>query len=728
MNRSTVLSLGGAALLLPFLLPFSTGSPLPPRTDTPSDYAERVTIYRDSFGVPHIHGEDDASAAFGFAYAQAEDNFTIIEDNFIDALGRSAEVVGEAGILDDWLNRALEIVPLSQAEFGQLSPAVQAICEGYAAGLNHYLATHPEVQPKLLETFEPWHTLAFIRYLYYQRVLLQSYANLPSDNFKRAYQALHAASDTSGLGFLNKKMPGEGSNTWAVNGPKSHSGNPLLFINPHLAFFGNAQVYEAHILSDTGWNFTGYTRFGFPLPYVGFGEKLGWSSTDNQADLVDAYTVTFEADGEHLAYRYADGRRRATQWTDTLRVRRDDSFDRVPLTFVKTHHGPVVSSQDGQFHAVRMAKFEDPGWLEQWYQMTKAQNLAEFRQAAARLDVQFGNYLYADVEGNIWYVYNGAVPRRSKAFDWSQPVDGSDPDTEWRGYHTLDELPQVLNPTSGWIQNCNGTPLLATRDDNPDAAAFPSYMIRERDNNRSEQSRRLLEATETFTYDSFRAQSYTTYLLSAEKELPRLFAAWDRLGQSFEDLAATIDTLRAWDQTSTTASVATTLYIHWSERRQRLRSEGYRRLDRDLVALRDVRNNLQHTWGTWHVPWGDINRLQRVLDHGDNTLRFDDDQPSLPVAGAPGWTGAMFTFWSRADGTKKRYGRGGNSYVSVVEFGDRITAGSLHTFGSSGDPASPHFFDQGARYAEGAYKQAYLTLEEVRAHAEEAYRPGARKD
>ena len=248
---------------------------------------DSVTIYRDQFGVPHVYGKDDKSAAFGFAYAQAEDNFSIIEDNYIDALGRSSEVVGSDGLLDDWINRSLEIVKYAKSEYNSFSPDVKDICDGYSAGLNFYLEQNADVKPKLLTYFEPWHIVAFINYLYYQKVLLAHYSKLPESGFIDAYKKLNddPSSNPMDLKFQDKKNESEGSNTWAINGKKSASENALLFINPHLGFFGNSQVYEAHIMSASGWNFTGYTRFGFPFPYVGFGDNIGWSifrSVDNQ--------------------------------------------------------------------------------------------------------------------------------------------------------------------------------------------------------------------------------------------------------------------------------------------------------------------------------------------------------------------------------------------------------------------------------------------------------------
>jgi penicillin amidase len=697
-------------------------------TENLSQLADDVTIYRDEFGVPHVYGRDDKSAAFGFAYAQAEDNFPIIEDNYIDALGRSTEVIGNDGILDDWLNRSLEIVKYAKLEYNSFSPEVKAICDGYSEGLNYYLEKNPDVTPKLLKHFEPWHIVAFINYLYYQKVLLVHYSNMPESGFVKAFKELSNTNKQTlaNLSFNNKKNESEGSNTWAINSNKSESGNALLFINPHLGFFGNSQVYEAHIMSASGWNFTGYTRFGFPFPYVGFGENIGWSSTDNNADLVDAYIEDIRFNPDSTTYQYERASKPITTWKETLKIKdKDGKETNKKLTFYKTHHGPLISMQNDRFLSVRMAKYETPGWLSQWYWMTKAQNFEEFKKAASTLEVQFGNYTYADVDGNIMYVYNAAVPKRSEKYDWTQPVDGTISDTEWLGYHTFDELPKVVNPSSGWIQNCNGTPFLATLNDNPNPSDFPSYMVVENDNMRSEQSRRILQETPRFNFDNLRELSYSTYLLSAEKQLPSLFNSWENCNDELlktSQIEEAIALLQNWDYNSTIESVATTIYIHWSEEKRQLdKNMGCL----DLIALQNVMNKLETKWSTWKVAWGDINRHQRFLDNGDNKLQFNDSLPSLPVAGGPSWTGATFTFWTQDNpDTKKRYGVGGNSYVSIIEFAkNNIKAESLHYFGASGNPSSQHYFDQAKRYTQGNYKPAYLTLDDVKDNAVNVYKP-----
>ena len=286
-----------------------------------------------------------------------------------------------------------------------------------------------------------------------------------------------------------------GSNGWVIAPSRSKTGHAMLLINPHLPFFGPGQVYEGHVHSDEGWNFTGYTRFGFPFPYVGHNADLGWVSTDNQADLVDVYAETFDDPARPLAYRYGTGHKLATERVEEIRVKTDTGFEVRTFKMIRTHHGPVLAERDGKLLAIRMAKFEADGWLREWYEMTTARTLVELKAALQPQNMLFGNVMSADRGGNIYYLYNGAVPRRDPQFDWTKPVDGSNPATEWQGFHTIAELPQLTNPRTGWMQNCNTTPFLLTSEGNPDPSHFPKYMVQESDNLRGRIARRILSTT-----------------------------------------------------------------------------------------------------------------------------------------------------------------------------------------------------------------------------------------
>jgi penicillin amidase len=682
--------------------------------------ARTVTIYRDSYGVPHVFGRTDASTAFGFAYAQAEDNFWRVEENFIFSLGRASELYGEKTLAEDRLNHALEIPRLAREEYARLDQHMKALCDAFAAGFNYYLDQHAEVKPRLLTKIEPWYTLAFIRYNYYQNGFAQD------RNLRRtSLQTAEADND------LKKHT---GSNGWVVGPSKSASGHALLFINPHLPFFGPGQVYEGHVHSDEGWNFTGYTRFGFPFPYVGHNENGGWVSTDNAADLTDVYLETFDDATRPLAYKYGNGYRMATEHVEEIRIKTPAGIETRKFTMRNTHHGPIVGAGDGKLLAIRMAKFESDGWLREWYDMTKANSLVALKRAMTPLNMLFGNVMYADRQGNTFYLYNGAVPKRDPRFDWTKPVDGSDPATEWQGYHSIDELPQLTNPQTGWMQNCNTTPFLLTSEGNPDPKQFPKYMVQEGDNPRGAISREILANTPTFTFDDWRRVAFDTHVVNAGRRLPALLAAIkDRILSSAQPGSDEISRLRkvhqelaGWNRRSSNDSIAMTLFSLWHDRISQDDNPNAITPEKQLAALDEVINSLERDFGTWRIQWGELNRLQR-LDESKGE-EFQDSKPSLAVMGVNGGDGAVFTFYARpVRGQKRRYGVAGGTYISVVEFGPRVRALSVHTFGASGDPRSRHFMDQSALYTRGEFKPAWFTLEEIRANLESAYHPGAEK-
>ena len=524
-----------------------------------------------------------------------------------------------------------------------------------------------------------------------------------------------------------------GSNTWAITPSKSASGRAMLFVNPHQPFFGPGQWIEGHVHSASGWNMAGATFPGSPFPSLGHNGHLGWSHTVNVPDIIDVWIEKFDDPKNPLNYKYGDGYRTATEWTDTIKLKTDKGVETRTFKFRKTHHGPVVAVRDGNPLTVRMAKFESYGVIEQRYLMGKARNFREFKAAMARTDVPMFNTMYADREGNIWYLYNGAVPRRDQKYDWLKPVDGSDPGAEWQGYHAMEELPQIFNPPSGWAQNCNATPFLATDEGkgNPDPSKFPKYMVGERDNARSRISRRVLGEKAKFSFDDWAKAAFDTRVVEAETQIPPLVAEWEKLkaqdAARAEKTAEAVAALKSWNGVSAIDSVPMTVFTLWfytslqPQAQSMTKGNPYPK----VAVLEYVLGDLAKSWGTWKVAWGEINRLQRVHTSG-NQEPFSDDKPSLPIAGGPGDpVGIVFNFYSPvARGQKRRYGTVGHSFVSVVEFGPKPRAMSLLQFGQSADPQSKHYFDQAELYSKMQFKPAWFTLDEIKANLDSSYHPG----
>jgi acyl-homoserine-lactone acylase len=708
--------------------------------------ARSATIYRDTFGVPHIYGPTDESVVFGLMYAQAEDNFGQLEEDHINKLGRATEVYGNARLAGDLMARLFETSRRARDEYKSLSPPMRKLCDAYAAGINYYLERHPEVRPRLINRFEPWFALI---------TGAPSLASLgiTTQETRTLFKELPAAAQNQSSGeSAEGSEPNEavGSNMWAISPRKSASGHALLFINPHVGFFGGGQRYEAHLHSEQGLNISGFAMLGSPYIWSGHNEFLGWSHTNSGADSTDVFVETFDKPQNPLAYRYGNDYRSAVEWTDEILVKNQGNMETKRFTFRKTHHGAIVAMRAGKSLAVSAASIEVSGRLfEQKWAMARARTLAEFKSAMAQRRLTGSNTIYADRKGNIFYIHGNAMPRRSTKFDWSKPVDGASAETDWHGYHELSELPQVLNPSSGFVQSSNSTPFLTSTSDNPERSKFPVYMAPDLDTPRAQMARRILSSKDKFTFEDWTRASFDTHMILAETLVPELVSIWEKLRQTdaakANQLAEPIAVLKSWDYESRIDSVPTTLFMLYFEQLQRINRERNAQQSDDaptaptmlgeqlnkidaaakITAFERALNELQNDYGKWQVAWGEINRLQRIYSSG--TLeKFDDAKPSVPVPGASGLAGSLFTFNTRRDaGQKRRYGISGNSYLAVVEFAPRVRARSLLVFGESADPKSPHFFDQAELYSTKQYKPAWFELKEIKRHLERSYHPGA---
>jgi acyl-homoserine lactone acylase PvdQ len=675
--------------------------------------AGQVTIHRDAWGVPHIFGPTDESVMFGAAFARAEDQLLEDERYFLAALGRAAELGGESALAADRLRRAFRPEARARRELAESPPGIRRMAEAYADGVNYYLHLNPDVRWEILERFEPWWVFAFHR--------------LDPD--------LQLAGLAEAMPFTTPPAgPARGSNGWAVGPAKTADGTTLLFANPHMAF---DVPYEFHLRSDEGLEVSGITAYMIVgLPTIGRNARLGWTHTVNYADVLDVFRLTFDDPDAPLAYRYGDGYRQAEEWTETFRVRTDGGLESRELTLRTSHYGPVVE-RGGQHFALARANHDVGSMFPQYYAMAKARDLGEFRAALDMRRLPYHNVVYADADGNIMYVYGGAHPRRTSDANREVPLDGSDPALDWQGYHSMDEVPVVVNPPSGWIQNANSSPFFATADgENPDPSAFPDYMVREArvlgalsplvdsDGNglRARQSRRLLAAENDITFERWAELAMDRHFLAADEELPGLFSDWE----SLEDvdrraaLEAPIATLREWDRRGGAASAATTLFVLWREAMFAPPAPATERLAR----LERVIGQLVDEHGTWRVAWGEINRHQRPFTR--DGASFDDDRPSLPLGGAnANIVGSIFTATSaKPEGQRHRYGSFGNTYVAVWEFGGESRSRSVVPYGQSADPRSPHFFDQAQLFVDGGFKPAWFTPADVENNAARTYHPG----
>lgn len=709
--------------------------------------AERVTIIRDDYGVPHIYAPTDADAVFGLLYAQAEDDFPRVERNYIWAIGRLAEVEGEAALYSDLRARLYMTEEEARAAYDAAPDWLQALCDAFADGLNYYLLTNPQVQPRLLTRFESWMPFYFfegsiggdieqiplpgIEAFYSQAETLAASVPLAagqSSAENRSVAAVPPAPLAESIHFEPA-----GSNGIAVDGSRTASGDAMLLINPHTSFFFRG---EAHVVSEEGLNAYGAVTWGQFFIYQGFNETTGWMHMTTAADFIDHYVEDVVSDNGVLKYRYGDELRPVEVSEVTLSYRDGNALTQRTFPMYRTHHGPVTHQLDDEWVVTRI-NWNTVDALRQSYLRMKTANYTEFREMMDIRTNSSNNTMFADAEGNIAYFHGNFMPVRDTQFDYSQPVDGSNPATDWQGVHEVEDTINLLNPPNGWIQNTNSTPFTAADEYSPKREDYPAYMAPDAENFRGIHVVPLLREASQLTLDSLIELAYDPYLPGFEQLVPGLVRAWDAAQADWPALEQPIALLRDWDLRTSADSVAMSLaHFYGMNAAQAIEiPDGMTQMEQinwlgtdspeqeRLQVFSDTLTQLSGAFGTWETPWGEINRYQRLTGAIDHP--YDDNGASLPVGLASSRWGALASFGARAyPGTNRIYGTSGNSFVAVVEFGDRVRAKTMLAGGQSSDPDSPHFDDQAQRYVDVQFKDAAFYREDVEQRAVRTYRPG----
>ena len=695
--------------------------------------AEAVTIIRDDYGVPHIYGKTDADAVFGLLYAQCEDNFNRVEQNYIWATGRLAEVDGEEALYSD-LRAKLYMTEAEAKTHYENSPKwLQELCNAFADGINYYLHTHPEVTPRLLTHFEPWMPFYFsegsiggdIERVRTAKIkaLYENGAQVPAET-QLAWQRAEA------------ELEPQGSNGIAISGANTQSGDAMLLINPHTSFYFRGEV---HVVSEEGLNAYGAVTWGQFFVYQGFNEKTGWMHTSTYTDVIDEFVETIENHDGKLVYKYGDEWRPVVQYDIPLQYLEDGALKERTITGYRTHHGPITHQVDGKWVASALM-WEPVNALQQSYIRSKQDGYEGFRKMMDIRTNSSNNTVYADAGGNIAYFHGNYIPIRDVRFDYTQPVDGSNPKTDWQGLHTVDETIHLLNPDNGWLQNCNSTPYTAALEYSPKKEDYPRYMSLDRENFRGVHAIALLKQGKDYTLDSLIELAYDPYLPAFAKLISGLIEAYDQTPNDTDAIKEAIDILRVWDFKTAKDSKAMTLAHYYGSlySQKGKRPEGIKSdmelltyfgtespLDERISIFAEALDQLQTDFS--EIPtWGAVNRFQRI--NGDIRQPFSDEAPSTAVGMASGRWGALAAYGARyANNTKKIYGTRGNSFVAVVEFGDTLKAKTSLAGGQSGDPDSPHFDDQIQPYVDAQFKDVAFYREDVEKHAKETYTPGKRQ-
>lgn len=720
-------------LIILLLLPFAVFA----QKFTPTEIAafekqaKQVNIIRDNWGIPHVYGKTDADAVFGLLYAQCEDDFKRVELNYIEKLGRLAEVNGEKDIFNDLQIRLLFDSTEAKADYAKAQPSFKKLLDAFAAGINYYLYKNPQVKPALLTNFKPWYALMWTD----GSIGAINTADLTVNELKKFYSG-----DFSPKAYVPViKDQQSGSNGFAFAPSITESGNAILYINPHTTFYFRPEV---QMQSEEGLNAYGAVTWGQFFVYQGFNENVGWMHTSNNVDIADMYAEKITKTTKGLFYEYDKKKYPVIQKKVSISYVVGKERKTKEFTTYFTNKGPVMAIRDGKWISLKAKNRNATSLVQSWVR-TKAKNFEEYQKAMDLKANASNNTVYADSKGNIAYWHGNFIPIRDTKYNWSEVVDGSTSATAWKGLHLVKDMVHAYNPINGWLQNCNSTPFSVAGKNSPIKANYPTYMAPDGENFRGVAANKLLEIPIKYNLEKVIKMGYDTYMPAFEVLIPALLNAYSSIPQSDplkEELKAPIELLKTWDYRSSEQSVATTLAFEWAQKLNPIIQKVYinpgekdqventiefaasARGNQLLDPLKATLKDLTKRFGKWQMAWGDINRFQRLT--GAMNEKYDDNLASTPVGYGSALWGQLPSYRSNPFKTNKRYGFSGNSFVCAVEFGPKIKAKSILAGGNSGDPTSKHFNDQGAMYARGEFKDVLFYKEDVVKNAERTYQPG----
>ena len=654
----------------------------------------KIDIVRDHYGVPHIFGKTDPDVAYGLAWAHAEDDFETIQQSMLAGKAMLAAYKGKEGATIDYIIHLLRIPELVEEKYeSDLSPDFKRLIEGYCAGLNAYAKQHPE--EVLLKKSFPISPKEMIQFSILQMSVLSG-----------ADKALSA--------IFNNKVPlienykTAGSNAFAFNSAKTTDGQVYLDINAHQPLEGPVAFYEAHLSSEEGWNILGANFPGAPCILHGCNEYLGWAHTVNNPDKLDTYQLEINP-ANKLQYKF-DG-----QWLTLEQKTAHLKIKGIPIAVPKkaywSKYGPTIITERGTF-AIRMPSLMDIRGIEQWYRFNKAKNFTEFKAALNMLAIPGYNIVYADRYDTIYYVSNGRIPVRNTKYDWSSTVPGNTSATLWNDLHPLSDLPQVLQPKSGFVYNTNHSPFHSTEGPENPVIKFPNMGYETLENNRSKRFEELVAQHDKVSYETFKKIKF-------DRQFPSKFAfpinidsIFMMKAESYPEVAELITSLKTWDKNSNAESVGAGTFLKVYENINKSKglyaATGILTTGQSLKVLLEVKAKMMEQFGRTNLQLGELQKLVR----GDKVL----PQPGLPDVLAPMYSVAY------KDGMVK--GNQGDAFIELVRFTkDGPIIETLNTYGASARKNSPHYTDQMEMFTKQQTKPMTLNKAEVYKNAEKIYHP-----
>jgi len=658
---------------------------------------KQATIYRDTWGIPHIYANSETDLAFAFGYAQAEDRLGQLLKFYRYAEGTMAEAFGENFVELDYNQRVWQHKKISQEKFSTLSKDVQEITKYFVAGIKQYMKEHPEKVPDWAPEIENWHPVAWSRAFIWDWPLGQAMDDLHRG--KRKIEEPHH------------------SNQWVVAAERTAAGVPIALIDPHLSFETTGHWCEARLHAGD-MQVCGMCVVGTPFIGLGHNRFISWAATTGGPDCADVYELEINPDNP-LQYKYENEWRDMTSEEINIRFKTEDGFSEVKKNVERSHYGPIAERRSNKAYAIKCAYENEIGLAEQFIKINKAKNLKEFKNALAKCQMMPQNMMFACVNGDIYYARTGRVPIRPNGFDWDYPVPGNTKDSEWQGIHSHDELLQITNPESGFMQNCNISPGTMMPNSPFTEDKYPEHIYNDsqnRSNPRGRSAIRLLNTEENLTLKRAKQIALDTSVDGFEIWQKALINIYELNGQSNEDLKEAVKLIQDWNGRLDADNLSAPLYRFW--RRECSKQQVNVSIEQDgeikelskenqikmLASLRHAKEYLTEKFGSFQVPWGTTVRLKR----GDKTW---------PISGGSFGNGISVL---RAAGGRLSQETGittvnrGQSCCMVVVLSDPIQSFSILPWGQSDDTESPHFTDQAEKlFSKSKFKSTYFQKEDL---------------
>jgi acyl-homoserine-lactone acylase len=679
---------------LPLLLCFVLALLLSIRN--PATGSERTEILWDNWGVPHIYGKDAQGLFRAFGWAQMQSHGDLMLRLYGQARGRSAEYFGEKYLDSDKYVRTMGIPTRAREWYKSQNPTMRGYLDAFAAGINAYAKEHTAQLNDEVKSVLPVDGVDVLAHI--QRVIHFTFIV-----------------DPASLASLSPGGSKAGSNGWAIAPSHSTSGNAMLLANPHLVWSDLFLWYEAQLTAPE-IDAYGVALVGMPMLAIAFNNNLGWTFTVNTHDGWDAYELTL-ADG---GYRWDGGVRPFESETQTLKVKQANGTLRdEQLVVQRSIHGPVITQKQGKAIALRVAGLDQPNIMEQIWDMARASKLSEFEAALQRLQLPMFNILYSDRDGHILYLFNAQVPVHSKGDwkYWQSVVPGDTAATLWTKTHPYRDLPRVLDPASGWLQNANDPPWTTTFPQALNPNDYPSYMAPQFMQLRAQRSAKMLMEKPKISFDDMIADKFSSRMELADRILDDLIPAARRLGSEVGRQAA--DVLERWDRKADATSRGAVLFAAWARTMQPSNwfatpwnensplttPDGLANPQGAVKVLEAAATTVKLLYGALDVPWGEVARLR----YG---------KVDLPASGGPGLFG-IFRVIDLVPAAQGRFQQvAGDSYIAAIEFSNPVRAKVLTTYGNATQPGNPHVGDQLPLYARNELRSVWRTRKEIEAHLE----------